>query len=282
MLKDDECIFIISYNRPKSIHTLKALDEGNVKGKIYIVVSDDDPSLQKYMKNYQDDIIVFNKKEIASSFDICDNFDGMIGSVFPRNALNNIAKRLGVKRYCVLDDDYDRFSYRRCFGDILKGFKCCNLGIILEYCFKYLEKTPQIDCFSFAQDGDFIGGADSFSSIGGKRKIMNVFFCQTDKPIKYIGRMNEDVNTYLYYGQRGKLFFTINDISTHQKASQSQDGGMTDLYIDLGTYIKSFYSVIVAPSMVKVNTIGIQNPRIHHKISWEKVCPKLIREIYKK
>ena len=31
-----------------------------------------------------------------------------------------------------------------------------------------------------------------------------------------------------------------------QKETQSNSGGLTDIYLELGTYVKSFYSVIAA------------------------------------
>lgn len=276
------CIFILSYKRADNIITYNVIKETGYKGNIYIIVADDDPQLNQYIKNYGDYVKTFNRKEVLKNFDICDNQDGFIGSVFPRNAINDIAKSLEIDCYCVLDDDYNRFSYRRCFGNVLKTFKCNKLGIIIEKCLDYIHNTLFIDAFSFAQEGDFIGGTGSFSNIGGKRKIMNVYFFRTDTSTTFIGRLNEDVNTYLYYGARGKLFFTINDISVKQAISQQLEGGMTELYNETGTYLKSLYSVIVAPNAVKINTIGAVDTRIHHKINWEHAVPKLIREEFKK
>lgn len=278
----DYCVFIISYKRANDVITYKCLRENGYTGRIFIVVADDDEQLELYKEKYPNEILTFSREETSKYFDICDNFEGMIGSVFPRNALNKIACELGIKYYCVMDDDYNRFSYRRCFGDVLKTFRCNNLGIIIYKCLEYLKNTELIDAFSLAQEGDFIGGAGSFSNIGGKRKIMNVYFFRTITPITFIGRLNEDVNTYLYYGAKGKLFFTINDLSVKQALTQQISGGMTELYQYSGTYVKSFYSVLVAPNAVKINTIGNVDTRIHHKIDWNKAVPKLIREDFKK
>ena len=38
------------------------------------------------------------------------------------------------------------------------------------------------------------------------------FFCKTDRPFKFVGRMNDDVNTYVSLGDKGNLFFTVVDI----------------------------------------------------------------------
>lgn len=256
MLTNDYCVFIPTYKRAHNVITYKMLRDGGYTGKIYLVIDDSDPEMDEYKKLYKDEVLVFSKEEMA--------------------------KEVGVKYYLVLDDDYSWFSYRRCFGKRLREFRCNHLNEIFVACFDFLEKCDLIDCFCFSQNGDYIGGADSFEAIGGKRKIMNSFFCKTDKPFPFKGRINEDVCTNLYYGQRGRLFFTINDVSVKQAETQTSDGGLTDIYLDLGTYIKSFYSVIVSPNCCKVSTMGNNDLRIHHKILWNKSCPKLIRERYKK
>ena len=118
-------------------------------------------------------------------------------------------------------------------------------------------------------DGEIIGGNGVFEAWG-------------DKPIRFIGSINEDLNASVYEGQRGKVFFTINDVSINQKDTQQNKGGLTDVYLDLGTYVKSFYSVIVAPNCVKISAMGNKDLRIHHKVIWNKCCPKIISERWKK
>lgn len=280
--KENCCIFIISYQRANNVTTYNVLKNRNYTGKIYLVVSDDDEQLNLYKQNFPNQVVVFNKKEVAQEIDACDNFDGYVSDIYSRNIINKIAKELGIDYYLVLDDDYNNFSYRRIFGNTLKGVNTYRLDEIFDACFEYLIKTPSIDCFTLCQNGDLIGGANSLSSIGGKRKIMNSFFISANNPIKFLGRMNGDVNTYLYYGSRGKLFFTINDIALNQLSTQTVKGGMSGAYNNSGTYMKSFYSVIVAPSAVKIHTISHIDTRIHHKINWEHAVPKLIREEYKK
>lgn len=41
-----------------------------------------------------------------------------------------------------------------------------------------------------------------------------------------------------------------------QMQTQKNAGGMTETYLESGTYLKSFYSVMYAPSCVKLNTMG--------------------------
>jgi hypothetical protein len=97
-----------------------------------------------------------------------------------------------------------------------------------------------------------------------------------DKPVQFIGRSNEDVNCYITYQHRGAVFLTLYQLSLNQKITQSNAGGMTELYLDQGTYVKSFYSVMYHPSATKISLMGRYDMRIHHKINWENTAPKII------
>jgi hypothetical protein len=70
----------------------------------------------------------------------------------------------------------------------------------------------------------------------------------------------------------------------NQAQTQTNPGGMSELYIDNGTYVKSFYSVMHAPSCVKVALLKAfnQSGRIHHKINWHHTAPKILSEDCKK
>ena len=111
---------------------------------------------------------------------------------------------------------------------------------------------------------------------------MNTFFCKTENKFDFLGRINEDVNTYTALGNKGNLFFTIADADIQQTQTQSNSGGMTNVYLDSGTYLKSFYSIIFSPQAVKIGKMGESHLRLHHKVNWNYCCPKIINEKYKK
>lgn len=114
------------------------------------------------------------------------------------------------------------------------------------------------------------------------RKAMNSFFCATDRPFLFTGRINEDVNAYVGLGRRGDIFFTYMPIQLNQLQTQSNAGGLTELYLDSGTYLKSYYTVMVAPSCVKINLMGSTNMRLHHRVDWNATAPKIVAERYRK
>ena len=68
---------------------------------------------------------------------------------------------------------------------------------------------------------------------------------------------------------------------------EENNGGLTDAYLSLGTYVKSFYSVMYSPSCVKVSALGdgskgVRHERIHHRVDWAHCTPMILNERWKK
>lgn len=267
-------VFILSHGRPNNVKTYETLKRYGYKGEIYFIVDDEDNTLNEYIKNFGVDYVkVFNKKQMADNVDEGNNFDNRKVIIHARNACFEIAKELGIKYFIQLDDDYYYFGFRYETGakkikDIDKVF-----DIMLDF-----YKSTTIKSIAFSQGGDHIGG---FSGIKLKRKCMNSFICSTDRPFKFIGSINEDVNTYTTLASRGDIFFTFTNLQLDQKDTQSQGGGMTDAYKLSGTYVKSFTSVLMHPSSVRVSMMNSNNPRLHHQIKWINTTPMIIDDKYK-
>lgn len=282
---DGFAVFILSHGRPDNIKTINALKRQGYTGKMFIVIDDEDQTSEKYHINFPGTVIEFSKKEIAKTFDIADNFNGAISTSYVRNAFWGIAKTLGLKYFLQLDDDYTDFRLERMHGKKIVFTK--NLNALFAYFTEYLTSCPEsVKSICFAQTGDFIGGEENQNISGditASRKAMNSFFCMTERPFTFIGRMNEDVNTYVKHGNVGMLFFTVYQVALLQVQTQSSKGGMTDAYLESGTYVKSFYTVMLCPSAVKIGQlIGPLNTRIHHSISWDKAVPLILDESTRK
>lgn len=111
---------------------------------------------------------------------------------------------------------------------------------------------------------------------------MNTFLCDTERRVRFDGRINEDVNMYVTFGMRGYPIFTIPTIQANQMQTQQNPGGLTELYLDVGTYVKSFYSVMMAPSCVRIDVMGDKHQRIHHRVNWGNAVPVVVPERYQK
>jgi len=276
-------VFILTYGRPEKIHTLKTLEKQGYTGDIYLICSEDDKKLKEYQKNYNN-VIEFNKQDYKQKFDIGDNFNDDRVVVFARNAVYDIAKKLNIDYFIVLDDDYTQFRYTADNKGVYltKSRIIKNLDSMFNKLLKYyISTTAKTLCI--AQGGDFIGGENSrVFKHKLTRKAMNFFVCSTKRPFKFIGRINEDVNTYVRLGTLGDIFLTIADIRLEQLDTQSNSGGLTEFYLDGGTYVKSFYTVLFSPSCTNINLMGNKHRRLHHRISWNNAVPIIVDEKYKK
>ena len=285
-IQTDFTIFILTHGRPTNVKTMATLQRAGYTGNLYLVVDDEDKTLDKYIANFgKDRVVVFNKKQMADQVDEGNNFDERRTITHARNACFQIAKDKGLKYFMELDDDYISFEYRyvsKC-GQKLNVHKVTNLDSILGFYLDFYKATG-FSSIAFAQGGDFIGGVENRYATKKPliRKCMNSFICSTDRPFQFIGAMNEDVNTYVTLGSRGVLFGTIPMISLVQTATQSQKSGITDMYLRYGTYCKAFTTVMMHPSSVRIAMMNSSNPRIHHTIKWVNTTPQIIDEKYKK
>jgi hypothetical protein len=279
---DNFAVFILTHGRPDNVITYKTLQRQGYTGPVYIIVDNEDKTIDQYRKNFGDKVIVFDKLGISKTFDTGDNFSDRRAVVYARNACFGIAKELGIEYFLQLDDDYYEFQYK-----INSSFEYpsdfftvkSKLGNVFSAMLAYYKTIPA-KSIAMLQGGDFFGGADGFGK--PKRKCMNTFFCSAERPFQFIGRINEDVNTYTWFQGLGNLFLSVPFLMMNQTDTQESRGGMSEMYLDSGTYIKSFYTVIYAPSCVHVGMMGDTHKRLHHRINWKSAVPCIVEEKYRK
>lgn len=280
-MRDDFCAFILTHGRPDNVLTYRTLRRAGYTGKIYVVIDDEDKTRQQYIAEFGDQVLVFSKTDIANRFDEADNFGDRRSIFYARNACFELAERVGCQHFIQLDDDYHEFQFR--VGPNLEAdySPIRALDQVLEEMLAYYRAIPAAS-IAMSQGGDFLGSGGDGNAAWIKRKAMNSFICSTDRPFKFAGRINEDVNTYTSLGRRGELFLTIGAVQLGQKQTQLNSGGMTELYLDSGTYVKSFYSVMYSPSCVKIGLMGASHKRLHHQVTWNNAAVKIIHERHKK
>lgn len=283
MRNNNFAAFILSHGRAEKMYTFDTLRKAGYTGRIVIIVDDEDPQQNLYKEKFGENVYVFNKREAAQNVDPGDNFSERRGVIYARNACFDIAKKLGFTHFIELDDDYTRFNYKFDENLNFQERTIRDLDSIFDI---LLDFYNSIDCKSLAlaQNGDYIGGKDSAiaKKIKLSRKCMNTFICSVNRPFKFYGRVNEDATAYVLNGGRGDLFFTLGTLAIIQNSTQANAGGMTELYLDSGTYVKSFYSVMYSPSCVKIAEVGTTQKRIHHRIRWKNAVPLIINEDFKK
>lgn len=282
--------FILTHGRPDNVKTYYNLRKHGYTGKIYLVVDDEDATLGAYQEKYKDEVITFSKEAASTLFDEGDNFADRRAVVYARNALWGIARDLNVTHFVELDDDYSNFYYRFDENGFYGNWWARCDWLFAALC-DYLDSTPFVT-IALSQGGDHIGGGAGVETNKTLRKAMNAFVCRTDRPFPFLGRINEDTTSYTSLQRAGSPFLTIVAAQVNQGSTQANEGGLTDIYKALGTYVKSFYSVMFCPSAVKVGVLkdggskgGTKtggHARLHHRINWNACAPKIIREEYKK
>ena len=122
----------------------------------------------------------------------------------------------------MLDDDYTGFQIR--FNhrfEFVNNVIDKSLDKFFDVVLDYFISVDNLKSICFSQGGDWFGGGNGAfgEKVLIKRKAMNSFFCSVNRRFMFLSRLNEDVNTYLSLGNRGELFFTINQLQLNQLAA---------------------------------------------------------------
>lgn len=283
-MREDFAVFILCHGNPDRVLTWESLDRCKYQGKRYIILDDEDKTIEGYQNRFgKDRCLIFSKEEYAKKVDAMDNLNYRKCAVFARNACYDLAKQVGVKYFCQIDDDMVDIAYRTVINGEVKRTRCYSVDSLFDALITFLDTNPNFYSVAIAQPGDYVGGINS-GAIKKKywRKTMNFWMCDVDKPLRFNGTLNDDVNTFTYNGTQGKIFLTVPGIMQDQPQTQSTGGGMADAYTVMNTYNKSFRTVMLCPSCVKVAAFhNSVYPRIHHKIYTENAYPKIISDRFK-
>jgi hypothetical protein len=278
IFQNDFAVFILSHKRPNN-PTYNSLKISNYTGNYFFILDDLDPTISEYEKMHgKEHILIFNKKEVAKRLDLMDNFEIWNSGMYARNACFDLAKKIGITYFFVLDDDYKEFYYR------MPNEKCTriyNMDSAIKVSLEYFIKNKNILSLCWCQGSDTRLVKEGLVS----RKGMNAFFHSVNRPATFNGHMNDDVNTYTRRNQLGDAFIMIPYIQLIQEATQTK-GGAAEMYKRVGTYQKSFYSVMQCPSFVKVSTFSknftFSKYRLHHFVESKFGYAQIISSKYKK
>lgn len=277
-------VFILTHGRPDRQYTYELLKKTNYKGPVYFLIDNTDATAAEYISRFGEKVVIFDKSEWAEKTDTMDNWHRMDVVVYARNAVFEVAKKLGYRYIVVLDDDYKNFEHRYVEDGKLKTVTPKEIGPIFEASFRFLIDSG-ILCYGWEQGGDFIGGANKRFDNRCVRKVMNTYFFDVERPVSFKGTLDEDMVASLFHGLVGDVVLSSCDMSIQQVQTQKQAGGLTDAYLDFGTYVKSFYAVMMNPSCVKVAEMGDPKSghyRIHHRVRYDMTAPVIISDRWSK
>lgn len=287
-MRNDFAVFILTHGRPDRVVTYQTLRKCGYTGKIYLVVDDEDTEVEAYKARYGEQVLVFSKRAALAYTDDGMNDDDLRSPLYARNACFDLAKGLGLEWFVEADDDYHYFCYR--FGKGRQPLQAVVPIRRMDDVFQSLIRfygEAKADSLAFSQGGDWIGGMNNRLVPSLRRKVMNLFLFNIASQFRFMAKLNDDVTSYVVNGYRGQLCLTLMQVQLNQAQTQTNDGGLTEIYIENGTYVKSFYSVLYAPACVKIGTLADnrseqRNLRYHHQIDWPRTVPCILREAHKK
>lgn len=272
-------VFIPSYHRADNLKTVKFLEKIDYDMKhVYVFIDDEADDRERYKavaKQYGFRLVVFDMTEARKRFDYVHRASISRRSAGQaRNMFQDYAKKKGIERYVVMDDDTKEFQFR------VKGvYVHTASGDTVKRTFEMIAETmrrQRIGLFGVSQTGDFYG---SLYLSMMRRKVMNVTFYDTR--FIYRGERGvQDNDTSQFAGVLNEGLFTgslADGINLQQTVSATAKGGLTDLYNECKLYNKAMVTPIQYPSAIRAERQVMNGGRIHHRIDYRYLAPKLMK-----
>lgn len=272
-------VFIPSYHRADNLKIVKYLEKIDYDMKhVYVFIDDEADDRERYKavaKQYGFRLVVFDMTEARKRFDYVHRASVSRRSAGQaRNMFQDYAKKKGIERYVVMDDDTKEFQFR------VKGvYVHTASGETVKRTFEMIAemmRRQRIGLFGVSQTGDFYG---SLYLSMMRRKVMNVTFYDTR--FIYRGERGvQDDDTSQFAGVLNEGLFTgslADGINLQQTVSATAKGGLTDLYNECKLYNKAMVTPIQYPSAIRAERQVMNGGRIHHRIDYRYLAPKLMK-----
>lgn len=270
-------VFIITHGRAKKQRTLELLKKLKCTHRIYLVVDDMDDQLEEYIKKYGDDVLIFNKIEIAERTDTRINKYPLGTALFARNACFEFANQMNLDMYWVIDDDVTSFTKKTVKENKMKSDKIKNISRVFKAYEEYMENT-KIHALSMCGEGAYIGGVNKDVLNGYKYSLVCCMLFSTKRPVIFESAVLEDNCTSYKDLMIGKIEFTPM-IMAFSTPGDNAKGGNEETYGAYGGYASHMFEIIGRP-----DTLVMKNK----KGKWlcdrniDTFCPKILNEKWKK
>lgn len=278
-MRRDFAVFILSHGRANQQLTVEMLEKCSYSGRLYIIVDDEDAQKDIYKAIYGEKVIVFSKKEIESTFDTMTNQKEYRSVVYARNVCYEIANKLDAKYVLMCDDDISSLLFRVFNGEKLKGYKIKDIDKLFESMIEYIS-SANLAALGFSQEGAYVGGASSKKYREGcNRLVSQMFLIDMTKKVPFRGIFNEDFNYSIDVGVAGEVALSTMLVSIKSPKRMTNEGGLHDLYVDNGVYVREFYSKIAHPGTVRIEVKGHD---LTFRTNRDSDVPKIISSSYRK
>lgn len=283
-MRDDFAIFVLTHGRPNTQLTLNRLLSAGYSGRYYLVLDDQDKTIQQYIDNFgPDKIIIFDKNHYLNTIDVGTNTPSDKCILYAKAAAEDIALELGLSAFVIADDDITNFRYRYVDGDLLRS-QPINMDIdtAFEAYIEFLLATDTVS-LGFGPTLCYFAGA----SIFGEEKIQtlripyNFTFRNTKHYVNWVSSYGEDVITDMINSKVGEKWMVMPHIQFDCIAPGSgAEGGMAETYKSHSQFKLVMYDFMYLP-------VGIK-PLLHQGKKWvcgiqrDRAFPKIISDSYKR
>ena len=272
-------IFIPSYHRPTKVKTAKYfVKRGYDSKKIHVFIDDETDDIDIYKKEMAKlncNLHIFNMKEARDRYDFVHRQSKSRRSAGQcRNMFYDIAKKLNIDFYLVIDDDTRVYEVKP-FAIYTRGAELEDLVKVFMGVKEFMQRQ-KIGLFGLSQTGDMFSVPDNKIF---RNKVMNTTFVNT----KYIYRGEraiQDNDTSQFVGIMNEGLFTgsvATGLTLNQEQSATQKGGLTELYNENKLLNKSLVIPIQFPSLCYAERQKKNGGRLHHKILHRYLMPKIIK-----
>ena len=272
-------ILIPSYHRPTKVKTAKYfIKKGYNPKKIHVIIDNATDDIEEYkteMKKLKCNLHIFDMKQSRKRYDYIHRASKSRRSAGQcRNMFYDLAKKLDIDFYMVSDDDTTLYEIKP-FGVYKRGAEIQEINIVFEGVKEFMNKH-KIGLFGLSQTGDMFSVPDTKMF---RTKVMNTTF--VDTRFIYRGeRAVQDNDTSQFVGVMNEGYFTGSlgsGLVLSQTTSATQKGGLTDLYNECKLLNKSLVIPIQFPSLCHAEKQKKNGGRLHHKINYRYLNPKLIK-----
>ena len=273
--------FILTHGRPNNQKTYNTLKELGFTRKIYLVLDDQDPTIQQYIDNYgEENIIVFNKAKFIAQTDTGLSEPVSKFAVFARNAIESIAQEMGYKYFIMMDDDIYKFRLRQDVDGSLKTFPLNGIiDEVFDACFRYVD-SANLACLSPGVSKVYRCGVQALDWNNKYRICVNCFFRNGAFKVNWRLNMFEDLITNLDCSTEGQVWLTYIPLQADLGEFNGKvEGGNTDVYRTFDGFKMAFMSIVSHPECNDMKFFnGHWKPVTHTSTAINRIIP----EKYKK
>ena len=276
-------VFILSHKRADRVETYDTLRKGGYTGKIYVVVDNQDPMLEKYQERFGDSVLVFDKQMYIDRTETLETSKMKSSAVYARNAIEQYAKDFVLDVFGMFDDDVVNMRYRWVDGNTVRSLTVNGgLDLVFESYAQYILDTG-IACTSFPFTMFYVSGIhDLDKRISEYRHTYQIHIRNAHKPVEWIGIINHDTISQLLTMKLGYIWWSIPHIVFDAKPMNKESGGLKEVYDAFKDFDMAFLAVMTCPDCCTVTASNGERSTLQIKENKHTSYPMIISGRYKK